>query len=147
MKKILFIFLLAAMAVLNYAYAQEEFPINDLPNAEVVTIVKGGNQPAFRDFSPTDCSDLSQDISIILGQASPNPGSQERVGIQFGRIFRDAIASACPFKVYPGIFNTSTQFGYHAIQFSNCSSEPVCITVNVNVNNGSSPCGTNAHAI
>ena len=146
MKKLFLPLLLPALAIVNIAIAQDSFPVNDLPGAELSSGTTVKSPAAMRDFSPTNCNDLSQNISINLGLASPAPGSTERVGIQFGRIFRDGIPSICPSKAYPGIFNAQVPYGYHAIQFSNCSPVPVCITVNVYTNDGSLPCGTNAHA-
>ena len=69
-------------------------------------------------------------------------------GAQLGRIFRDAIPSTCPSKVYPGIFNVSTTYNYDAYTFTNSSSMAVCVTINFDPNSGGiTPCGTNAHAI
>ena len=147
MKKLLFGLLLPFLAIVNIANAQETYPVNDLPGAELGPYLTEVTPPSSRDFTPTNCNDLSQDISIVLGVASPDPGSPERVGLQLGRIFRDGTASTCPFKVYPGDFNLGTQYGYHAIQFSNISPDPVCITINVTLNGGASPCATNGHGL
>src|SRR5690606_5019654 len=63
------------------------------------------------------------------------------------RIFRDAIASSCPSKVYPGIFNAGTTYNYTAIRFYNSDAAPTCITVNFDPNSGATPCATNGHAM
>ncbi len=64
---------------------------------------------------------------------------------QLGRIFRDGIASACPSKVYPGIFNAATTYNYEAFTYSNTGATS-CVTINFDPNSGvGTPCGTNAH--
>jgi hypothetical protein len=68
------------------------------------------------------------------------------VNTQSGRIFRDAIPSACPSKVYPGIFNAGTTYNYESFTYSNTSAAAACVTVNFDPNTGTTPCGTNAHA-
>lgn len=65
---------------------------------------------------------------------------------QLGRIFRDGVASTCPNKVYPGIFNDSTTYNYEAFTFSNTDAGAACVTVNFDPDAGATPCGTNAHA-
>lgn len=66
---------------------------------------------------------------------------------QSGRIFRDAIASACPSKVYPGIFNVGTIYNYETFTYTNTSAATSCVTVNFNPDtSGANPCTTNAHA-
>lgn len=66
---------------------------------------------------------------------------------QLGRIFRDAIPSVCPSKVYPGIFNAATTYNYETFTYSNTSGATACVTVNFDPNSGGgAPCGTNAHA-
>lgn len=65
---------------------------------------------------------------------------------QSGRIFRDAIPSACPSKPYPGIFNVGTIYNYEEFIYSNTSGATACVTVNFDPNTGATPCGTNAHA-
>jgi uncharacterized repeat protein (TIGR01451 family) len=66
---------------------------------------------------------------------------------QLGRIFRDAIASVCPSKVYPGIFNAATTYNYEAFTYRNTSAAAACVTVNFDPNTGpGTVCGTNAHA-
>lgn len=64
---------------------------------------------------------------------------------QQGRIFRDAVASTCPSKAYPGIFNATTTYNYDQhVLYNNGPSQ--CVTVNFDPNVGASACGTNAHA-
>ena len=65
---------------------------------------------------------------------------------QSGRIFRDAIASTCPSKVYPGIFNAGTTYNFEAFTYTNTDAAAACVTVNFNPDAGATPCGTNAHA-
>lgn len=66
---------------------------------------------------------------------------------QDGRIFRDAIPSVCPSKVYPGNFGVGTTFNYEAFVYSNTDAAPACVTVNFDPDTvGASPCSTNAHA-
>ena len=65
---------------------------------------------------------------------------------QLGRIFRDAIPSACPGKAYPGIFNAGTTYNYEAYSFLNTGGD-TCVEIAFNPDTaGSSPCSTNAHA-
>ena len=58
----------------------------------------------------------------FIGGASCPPAGQVDTAFtgattQDGRIFRDAIASTCPSKVYPGIFNVDLQLrGFHLHQ-------------------------------
>jgi len=145
MKKLFLLLMLIPIGLIGFG--QDSYPINDLPGATVATGATLPTYPGTRDFTPTNCNDLTQPISIVLGVPSPNPGSPERVGTQDGRIFRDAVPSVCPSKPYPGLYSQGYTFGYHAIQFSNCSPKPVCITVTVNLDGGGGPCGTNAHAL
>jgi LPXTG-motif cell wall-anchored protein len=65
---------------------------------------------------------------------------------QMGRIFRDGIASTCPGKAYPGIFNATTVYNYETFTYSNTDAAPSCVTVNFDPDTvGASPCATNAH--
>jgi hypothetical protein len=64
---------------------------------------------------------------------------------QDGRIFRDGIPSACPSKVYPGIFNVGTTYNYETFTLYNNAAMAVCATINFDPNTGASPCATNAH--
>lgn len=64
---------------------------------------------------------------------------------QLGRIFRDGIPSACPSKVYPGIFNATTTYNYSAHTLYN-NGPTACVTVSFDPSAGANPCGTNAHA-
>lgn len=64
---------------------------------------------------------------------------------QLGRIFRDGVASACPGKAYPGIFNAATTYNYEVFSYSNTGATS-CVTINFDPNTGpGTPCGTNAH--
>lgn len=65
---------------------------------------------------------------------------------QSGRIFRDGIPSACPLKIYPGIFNVGTTYNYEVHTFANPGASDSCVVVNFDPNSGAIPCGTNAHA-
>lgn len=82
----------------------------------------------------------------ICPTAGPIASSFGGVNTQLGRIFRDGIASACPNKVYPGIFNAATTFNYEAFTYTNTSAAAACVTVNFDPDAGATPCGTNAHA-
>lgn len=66
--------------------------------------------------------------------------------VQAGRIFRDGIASTCPGKVYPGIFNPGTNYNFETFTYPNTSNAAACVTVNFDPDAGITPCGTNAHA-
>ncbi len=65
--------------------------------------------------------------------------------LQLGRIFRDASPSTCPSKVYPGIFNAATSYGYTVHSYSIQGGAATCLTVNFDPNSGGTPCGTNGH--
>lgn len=78
--------------------------------------------------------------------AGPEAHSFSGATTQSGRIFRDAIPSVCPTKVYPGIFNVGTIYNYEAFTYPNTSGAAACVTVNFDVDSGATPCGTNAHA-
>ena len=66
---------------------------------------------------------------------------------QLGRIFRDAAASACPSKAYPGLFNAATTYNYEAFTYTNTDAAAACVTVNFDPDTvGATPCTTNAHA-
>lgn len=65
---------------------------------------------------------------------------------QLGRIFRDEIASTCPSKAYPGIFNAATTYNFEAFTYRNTSGAAACVTVNFDPDAGATPCGVNAHA-
>lgn len=64
---------------------------------------------------------------------------------QLGRIFRDGIASTCPVKAYPGIFNATTTYNYETYTYSNTDAAAACVTVNFDPDAGATPCATNAH--
>ncbi len=98
-------------------------------------------------FAQGDCNDLTSPIETQIGLSVEPAGFFVRSGSQLGRIFRDAIPSACPSKVYPGIFNAGTTYNYTAIRFYNSDIGPTCITVNFDPNSGAAPCTTNGHAM
>jgi uncharacterized repeat protein (TIGR01451 family) len=88
---------------------------------------------------------------FVEGAACPPAGQIDAAftgaTTQDGRIFRDAIPSVCPSKVYPGQFGVGTTFNYEAFTYSNTSGAPACVTVNFNPDtSGATPCATNAHA-
>lgn len=117
------------LAASGYASAQV---VNDVGRAaeSIGPFVVGSPQPA--------------------GAVCPPPGgvaaSFTGTNTQSGRIFRDAIASTCPSKVYPGIFNAGTTYNFEAFSYTNTSGAAACVTVNFNPDAGATPCGTNAHA-
>ncbi len=77
----------------------------------------------------------------------PVAGSFTGTTVQLGRIFRDAVASACPGKTYPGIFNATTTYNYESYTYTNTGSAAACVTVNFDPDTvGTTPCTTNAHA-
>lgn len=100
----------------------------------------------FTSFSATaQC--IWSDIEVF-GAFPPNEVDTDaalihRSGAQFGRIFRNASASECPSKAYPGVLNTGTEYNYTAFQFINTSQAPLCITINFNTGD----CETNGHAM
>ncbi|OAD92257.1 hypothetical protein A7A78_08445 [Aequorivita soesokkakensis] len=98
-------------------------------------------------FAQGNCNDLTSPIETRIGLSAEPSGFFVRSGTQLGRIFRDAIASSCPSKVYPGIFNAGTTYNYTAIRFYNSDAAPTCITVNFDPNSGATPCATNGHAM
>lgn len=84
------------------------------------------------------------------GSACPPPGgvvaSFSGATTQAGHIFRDAIPSVCPSKVFPGLINPATTYNYESFLYSNISGAAACVTVNFDPAAGGSPCGINAHA-
>lgn len=88
---------------------------------------------------------------FVVSLACP-PGGQVDAAFtgtntQSGRIFRDALPSTCPSKVYPGIFNAATTNNYESYTYTNTSAATACVTVNFNPDTaGAAPCSTNAHA-
>lgn len=142
MKRLALLCLMLTLA--SFIAIGQNYPINDLTGAPSSPGTEIRNPGVNRDYTPVNCDDLTQPIAIQVGIASPTPGSPERVGTLNDRIFRDGIPATCPGKAWPGNFGGGP-YAYSAIQFSNCSGAPVCITVNVNLDGGSSPCGTNAH--
>jgi hypothetical protein len=136
--------LCVTFSLVSLLASAQNYPVNDLTGAPTAPGTEIRNPASNRDYTPANCDDLTIPIAIQVGIASANPGSPERVGTLNDRIFRDAIASTCPGKAWPGSFGGGP-YAYSAIQFSNCSGSPVCVTVNVNLDGGSSPCGSNAH--
>lgn len=65
---------------------------------------------------------------------------------QLGRLNRNAIASTCPTKPFPGVFNPATTYNYETFTYQNTSPAAACVTVNFNPDAGPTPCGANAHA-
>jgi hypothetical protein len=95
--------------------------------------------------------------SLIVGTPVPQGGvvcpdapvlaAFSGANTQDGRIFRDAIPSACPNKAYPGIFGEGTTFNYETFTYTNTDAAAACVTVNFNPDTaGTTPCATNAHA-
>lgn len=95
--------------------------------------------------------------SLIMGTPGPYGGPMCPEGpvlatfsgasTQDGRIFRDAVPSACPNKAYPGIFGQGTTFNYETFTYTNTDAAAACVTVNFNPDTaGTTPCATNAHA-
>ncbi len=83
----------------------------------------------------------------VVCPAGPEAHSFSGATTQLGRIFRDAIPSTCPSKVYPGIFNPATTYNYETFTYPNTSGAAACVTVNFDPDNtGANPCTTNAHA-
>ena len=80
---------------------------------------------------------------IAIGAPAASAGtitmSIDESQTQLGRIFRDAIASECPSKAYPGIFNEATTYGYETYGF--VAPQTGCATFT----RTSATCETNAH--
>ncbi|MCE2788913.1 MAG: dockerin type I domain-containing protein [Saprospiraceae bacterium] len=148
MKKFPFLtMLLVLLASVQLATAQTGiYSVSDMPDAKDQPALYGNTAPATAAYNVANCSNLSAPVSVRVGVVDPAPGSPMRAGIQQGRIFRDGVAAACPQKTYPGIFNAATNYGYTTVQFVNCGTTPICLTVNFDPNTGATPCGTNAHA-
>jgi hypothetical protein len=92
---------------------------------------------------------LNGPFSTYGGATCPNGpvvASLTGANTQGGRIFRDGIASTCPGKAYPGIFNAGTTYNYETFTYNNTDAAPACVTVNFDPDTvGASPCATNAH--
>lgn len=117
-----------------FAAQAQVVPANDVGMSVVGTgpSIVGGNAPAG-----------------VVGPTCPTgPTAAAFTGAntQLGRIFRDGIPSACPTKVYPGIFNAATTYNFESFTYSNTSAAPACVTVNFDPDAGATPCLTNAHA-
>jgi hypothetical protein len=123
--------MLALLAMSGSAFAQS---VNDVNLARVAPGPQLGNLP--RAPQGGTCPAAGVISSAFTGATS-----------QDGRIFRDAIASVCPNKVYPGNFGVGTQFNYETFTYPNTSGAAACVTVNFDPDTvGASPCSTNAHA-
>jgi hypothetical protein len=89
---------------------------------------------------------LSSAVAVVYAATSVTlneSGSINAAGsTQLGRIFRDAIASTCGGKAYPGLFNAGTTYGYTVHGSYGPLTQDTCITINFDVGT----CGTNAHA-
>ncbi len=97
-------------------------------------------------FSQGDCDDLSTPVMAQMGLTDePAAPFVVRAGDQDGRIFRDGIATVCPNKPYPGNFNPGTIYNWTSILLYNNNPAATCITINVDVDSGTLPCGTNGH--
>jgi hypothetical protein len=91
-------------------------------------------------------------ITVFPGDATSTPGQSctlqagmfASANTQLGRLFRDAVASGCDGKAYPGLYNATTSYFYETFSFQ--ASGAGCVRVNFDPNSGSNPCGTNAHA-
>lgn len=109
-------------------------------------VVNDNGRPASRTIAPL--TGIAVPPNTVL--ACPNAGALvtqfSGTNTQSGRIFRDAIASTCPSKVYPGIFNAGTTYNYESFTYDNTSGAAACVTVNFDPDAGATPCGTNAHA-
>lgn len=127
--KLIPLFLLAAVVMSGSVLAQSA---NDagLPAASRGPFLVGGRAP-----SGAVCP------SGVITTSFSGTNTQD------GRIFRDAIPSACPNKVYPGQFGVGTTFNYEAFTYPNTSNAAACVTVNFDPDTaGTTPCATNAHA-
>ena len=91
--------------------------------------------------------DLSIPVEAQMGISSGPAGYFVEAGTQLGRLFRDGVATVCPSKPYPGNFNPATTYNWTSVRFYNSDAGNVCITVNVDVDSGASPCTTNGHAM
>lgn len=128
--KLISSFLFAAVVVSGSALAQSA---NDagLPAASRGPFLVGGHAPDGTVVCPAG----------VVTTAFSGANTQD------GRIFRDAIASNCPSKVYPGQFNVGTMFNYETFTYPNTSNAAACVTVNFDPDTaGPTPCTTNAHA-
>jgi len=97
-------------------------------------------------LSQGNCDDLMIPIQGQMGLDVEPADFFVRAGSQTGRIFRDAIPAVCPNKIYPGDFNPGLPYNWTAVRLYNSDTSPLCITINVDVDSGVFPCGTNGHA-
>jgi hypothetical protein len=97
-------------------------------------------------FAQGDCADLTVPVMAQMGLDTEPSTFNVVAGNQDGRIFRDGVATVCPNKAYPGDFNVGTTYNWTGITLYNQNAAATCITVNVDVDSGVTPCGTNGHA-
>ncbi|WP_186990358.1 T9SS type A sorting domain-containing protein [Constantimarinum furrinae] len=97
-------------------------------------------------FAQGDCADLTVPVMAQMGLDGEPSTFNVVAGNQDGRIFRDGIATVCPGKVYPGNFNVGTTYNWTGITLYNQNAAATCITIQVDVDSGVTPCGTNGHA-
>ena len=89
---------------------------------------------------------VAEPVCSALPTATNVSGTINGAGpLQLGRLFRNGVASTCPSKAYPGLFNAGTSYGYTVHSYSIQGGAATCLTVNFDPNTGSVPCGTNAH--
>ena len=110
--------------------------VADTTNSRVQRFTTDGGMPTTLDVGP---------INGTFGTGDAGCPSFT-TGVQDGRIFRDGVASTCPSKAYPGIFNVGINFNYDAYTFVNNMAAAQCITVNFDPDTVSGACTTNAHA-
>jgi hypothetical protein len=125
--------LLLAVALVPAAFAQAPNDVNQPAT--------GGHHLAGPFFPPHVTGEVSCPPAGVVSTTFTGATTQD------GRIFRDAIPSVCPSKVYPGNFGVGTTFNFEAFTYSNTSAAPACVTVNFDPDTvGATPCATNAHA-
>ncbi len=121
-------------------------PIHDLPDAPTAQGSTGGYYTGPQIYPQGGFRSLDEQLFIKIGVADPTPCSSISAGIQSGRIFRDRSSTSCPNETYPGLFNSSTSYGYTSVLFKNSGLSSVCLTVNFDPYTGANPCGFNGHA-
>lgn len=130
-KNLSLIALAVALATSLTAHAASVNDVNQAASAQIFAI--GG--PVVPAGTGPSCPPTGPVTSAFTGSQT-----------QDGRIFRDAIASTCPTKPYPGIFGNGTSFNYETFTYNNTSAAAACVTVNFNPDTaGATPCATNAH--
>ncbi|MEO7794177.1 MAG: hypothetical protein ABIV06_05330 [Thermoanaerobaculia bacterium] len=124
---------IAVVMMLVAGFASAEGPANDVGIAVSPGATMGPGAP------------------IGQGVVCPPPGQATAAftgnSTQDGRLFRDAIPSVCPSKVYPGQTGVGTTFNYETFTYPNTSAASACVTVNFNPDTvAGTPCTANAHA-